>query len=79
MGEYLGIICTDDRWGLSLMLQNYENYYYLRVEDSAGLSMLKCLFDSDGFVPSYQRPPQDEEDFQCVRWAQDAIAKYESQ
>ena len=77
MGEYLGIVCVEEQWGLSLMLQDYENYYYLRVENSGGAGILKCLLDADGkFVPSYERSPEDAEDFRCIQWAQNVIVRH---
>lgn len=75
MAEYLGIVCSDNLWGVSLLLQKYEDFYYLRVEDREGWPILKCHLSFEGqVIPSFAGKPEDAKDFQYVRWAQDMIA-----
>ena len=75
MSEYLGIVCSVNLWGVSLLLQKYEDFYYLRVENQEGAGILKCRLSFEGqVIPSFERMPEDYADFQYVRWAQDMIA-----
>ena len=76
MPEYLGIISSDKLWGVSLLLQKYEDFYYLRVEDRGGAGILKCRLSFEGqVIPSFEGKPEDAKDFQYVQWAQDMIAE----
>ena len=80
MSEYLGIVCSDELWGVSLLLQKYEDFYYLRVENQEGAGILKCQLSLEGqIIPIFERKPEDAADFQYVRWAQDMIANQPQQ
>ena len=80
MPEYLGIVCSDHLWGVSLLLQKYEGFYYLRVEDREGAPLLKCRLSLENQVTkSYEGIPEDSDDFRYLRWAQDMIANQTQQ
>ena len=76
MGKCLDIVSTETFNGLSLMLQRYENCYYLRVENLDGSAILNYNITLDGqiVIDSYDRVPKSDNDLKCVKWAQKVIA-----
>lgn len=72
--EYIGIVKTDVVLGHFVMLQNYTDYFYLRVESDCGAGILKLKLSRLGeCLKTWERPPEDEDDFTWVRWAQKLI------
>lgn len=70
----LDIVATAEILGHSAMLQEYEDCFYLRVEDDGGAGILKTYFSRIGkIMKAYESPPEDERDFVWVKWAQDLI------
>ena len=72
--EYVGIVKIDKILGHTLLLQDYTDYFYLRVEDCGGCGILKVRISRQGNVLKDDKwMVENDEDLGWVRWAQDLI------